>query len=194
MLPPGRDAQTYELAHPLRPMNHNPYQAPTLLGEDAAATKNARQRVGPIAIGAQCFGVLFVIAGALGIAVAIFIFTKVSPVVWAELDSDGPPSEVLAEGMEYLWGAGRGLAGSTLSLLLGGLAFYAGRRLRRLDSLRWAYTACVLCILFSPMLIVTLPLGIYGLFVLRRADVRAVIQEQQAARTGTMPLDEPQPV
>lgn len=131
---------------------------------------------------------------ALGIAVAIFIFTKVSPVVWAELDSDGPPSEVLAEGMEYLWGASQSLAGSSLAVLFGGLAFYAGKRLRQLDSLRWAYAACWLSILLSPVLIVTLPLGTYGLSVLRRADVRAVIQEQQAARRGTMPHDEPQPV
>lgn len=175
-------------------MNHNPYQAPGLLGEDASAATSAKRRVAPVAIGLQCSGAFFAFFGALGVVMAILLLAKIAPVLLADSENGGPPPEVIEEGVGFLWEAAKILAGSTLSLLFGGLAFYAGKRLRRLDSLRWAYAACGLSIVFYPICFITLPLGVYGLFVLRRADVRAVIQEQQAARKGTMPADEPQPV
>lgn len=138
-----------------------------------------------MAIGLQCSGAFFSLAGVLGVGMVLVMFAWLAPAFLS--DSGRLPPGFLGD-MALL------LLGSTACLLIGGFAFYAGRRLRRLDSLRWAYAACGLSIVFYPMCIVTLPLGIYGLFALRRADVRAVIEEQQAARRGTMPVDEPQPV
>jgi hypothetical protein len=168
-------------------MNANPYEAPALLGEDTAAVTNARQRVGPIAIGLQWPGATFSVVGALGMAMMVILrFAQLGADLFADYGRGRPPPGFISDGVMFF-------AVFTVILLLSGLAFYAGRRLRRLDSLRWAYAACVISILFSPMLIVTLPLGIYGLFVLRRADVRAVIQEQEAARAGIVSREEPLP-
>ena len=168
-------------------MNHNPYQAPTLLGEDAAAISSFRQRVSPIAIGLQWPGATFGVMGVLGMVMVFIRFARLGADLFADYGRGGPPPGFIGDGVKIF-------AVFTVILLLGSLAFYAGRRLRRLDSLWWAYAACTLSIVSSPLLIVTLPLGIYGLFVLRRADVRAAIQEQQAARRGTIPVDEPQSV
>lgn len=156
-------------------MPANPYATPTPVENKTEPERTAERRIAPVAMGLQAAGVISFLMGLFGVTGLVFgafmwwrIHTKFGP-------EAAPPVRLIDEGLP--------MVGGTLAcLLVGFLSFYAGRRLRRLDSMRWAYAACTLGLVFYPLCVVTLPLGIYGFFVLRRADVKAVISQRQADR------------
>ncbi len=154
-------------------MNTNPYESPLLVESKTDAERAAERRVAPVAMGLQFSGVLVSLMGVIGVAGLLF-----AAVMWWQLSVEYGEVRAPIETDEALWTC-LVIVGA---FLVGFLAFYAGRRLRRLDSTRWAYAACILVLVFYPMCLITLPLSIYGIFVLRREDVKAVIRHRETQR------------
>jgi hypothetical protein len=76
------------------------------------------------------------------------------------------------------------VAANVTIILVGLWSQRYSRQLRELSSTRGAYRACYVGFAMTPLCIYPLPLAIYTLLVLRRADIRAVLTENDAARTG----------
>jgi hypothetical protein len=83
------------------------------------------------------------------------------------------------------------VAANVAIILVGLWSQRYSRQLLQLSSTRGAYRACYLGFAMTPLCIFPLPLAIYTLIVLRRADIRAVLTENEVARRSDH--DEPAP-
>jgi hypothetical protein len=159
-------------------MGDNPYESPRNVGENAPdlAFLRARRWVAAPAIGVRLSGAICLLFGVLGAVMALVLMAKVGvSVVQSGISLADVPVE--------FWGGFLGVfGGSLLMATVGALGLRWGRRLDQLDS-RWqAIAACVWGLLMFPLCVVTLPLGVYGLIVLRRGDVGEVLHKREAER------------
>lgn len=141
-------------------MSVNPYQSPEIAAEPKDA-RSARRWVAAPATGIWLGGALYFVFGIL-----FFISYSIAAVYVALSSRIGPlrMDDVIAT-------VGACFIGLLL-MAVGWLAMHCARRLYRLDSKQAAIAACLLGVIMYPLCIVTLPLGILGLIMLRRADVQ----------------------
>ena len=141
-------------------MSVNPYQSPEIVA-DVKDPRSARRWVAAPALGIWIAGALYFVLG-----ISLFVSYSIAAVSTGLSRRIGPLSKGDVIGT---------LAACLIGLLLttvGWLAMQCARRLYRLDSKHAAIAACLLGVIMYPLCMVTLPLGILGLIMLRRADVQ----------------------
>jgi hypothetical protein len=144
-------------------MSVNPYQSPEIAAEPKDA-RSARRWVAAPATGIWLGGALYVLFG--GLMLGGYVVGGVMLVFLAMSGRMGPLR------FDDLLGAiGASLIGMAL-MAAGWLTTHCARRFYRPDSKHAAIAACLLGVIMYPLCIVTLPLGIWGLIMLRRADVQ----------------------
>jgi hypothetical protein len=155
-------------------MSENPYQSPATVEAESPEMQAALARVAPVGLAIRVFGMVYFAFGVWMFCVGIagfFIRLYQSP---ASLDADFLASALGITGLSLV-----AVAVGTLGIVLGG-------KLRRLDSIRGAYGAIALGFVLYPACILTLPLSLYGLWVLRRPGVKSVLAQRAAARKQSL--------
>jgi hypothetical protein len=156
------------------PVTTNPYEPPVAPPEESDEVRRARRWVSAPALGIGISGAVYVAFGILFIGMSIYGgVIVVYRTLRADADLDSIPRDmIVAFGGFFLMGV--------VAITVGGLAVRYARRLYRLDSDRGAHVACILGLIMYPLCMITLPLGIYGLIVLRRQDIRAVLKQRES--------------
>lgn len=158
-------------------MEINPYQSPEMatqannkLAVDPR-TENARQLLSPVSLGILVGGLIHAVP---------FLAMIPAVILSAMLDvqNSGRPMSVNV----WFYFSIKLLAMICVITLSAGAVFGAWQ-MHRIRSRPWAVFACILAMIPNAIICVTLPLAIWGLYLLNRPDIRAAF-ERERLRAG----------
>lgn len=134
----------------------NPYESPHSPNEALDDAERIRRRLTPVAIGLQVSSILH-IAG--GLFYFVFVYSQVT----------APDADPEASRMSIIYCMYFAIPMTYSALLITG-AF----SMIRLGSYTWAFTVCILAMvpMLGPCYFLAVPFGVWGLFILKRQDVR----------------------
>jgi hypothetical protein len=161
---------TDEFGDEAKRMTENPYQTPAA-EEDPEHIRLAKRWTAAPALGISICGACCVALGLLFGGLVAFVVASIAYHVFVV------GQELTNITKEFLSGMAAFTLLGLVYALVGWLAYRNSRHLRNLTSTRGAHIACILGMIMYPLCLISLPLGVYGLIVLRRQEVREVLQE-----------------